>query len=49
MLDRLWKIKCCEKMEKECRVDRIKALGNSVCIEQTKEAFKELIGIKVAK
>lgn len=31
------------------RVERVKALGNSVCVEQTKEAFKELIGIKVAK
>jgi DNA (cytosine-5)-methyltransferase 1 len=27
------------------RVDRAKALGNSVCIEQTREAFKELIGL----
>lgn len=27
-------------------MERIKSLGNSVCIEQTKEAFKELIGIK---
>ena len=28
------------------RVDRIKSLGNAVCVEQTREAFKELIGIK---
>jgi len=27
------------------RVDRARSLGNSVCVEQTKEAFKELIGI----
>lgn len=29
------------------RVDRTRALGNSVCIEQTKEAFKELVGMRV--
>jgi len=27
------------------RLDRTKALGNSVCLKQTKEAFKELIGL----
>lgn len=27
------------------RLDRARALGNSVCIEQTREAFKELIGL----
>lgn len=26
-------------------LDRARALGNSVCVEQTREAFKELIGI----
>jgi DNA (cytosine-5)-methyltransferase 1 len=28
------------------RVDRARALGNSVCIKQTKEAFKILMGLK---
>ena len=28
------------------RVDRAKALGNSVCVEQTREAFKILMGLK---
>ena len=27
------------------RMDRARALGNSVCVEQTREAFKELIGL----
>jgi len=27
------------------RVDRTRALGNSVCVEQTREAFKELMGL----
>lgn len=28
------------------RMDRARALGNSVCVKQTREAFKELIGIE---
>jgi DNA (cytosine-5)-methyltransferase 1 len=28
------------------RLDRTKALGNSVCVIQTREAFKELMGIR---
>lgn len=31
------------------RLDRTRAMGNSVCIEQTKEAFKELMGLGVEK
>jgi len=27
------------------RVDRARALGNSICVEQTRKAFKELMGI----